>query len=269
MGILSLAGGLPSADFTPNLPGIGSIGGAAVGPGTFGMTQEAEQFSIGGVLLHGFEAPDIMHSMVRQNHVVHEFVGGGRSVQTFGQQFGPIRWEGKLVPQGTFRGIDGPDGTDLTNPIARALQLEQIATAGNVVDFTYGSLSWSVIVSEFNKDIKTRNEVDYSITLIVVQDKAGSNASAFNADSNYFIQISRLTVTTLELYDQFLADAELLAVLGANTIAALERGQLALAGIATLVATQHIFPTVPVIALANEVLYHAGYIKGLVNEIIL
>jgi len=211
--------------------------------------RERQIFSLGSVKFHGFEVPDMMHFGGKQVNVVHEYIGGGRSIQTLGNQPMDIRWHGKLVPQTGFRTTQGggvDNDPNLDNPIERMLQVEQLRINGEEVDFVFANLHWLVIIDEFDYDVKHISEIDYSICLKVVKFLDVTQHFGANDLQRKIAQLSQLSVSGLGVIDQLLnavsdgGSGEILAVAGVQFIEAVKKGSLSISLIAGLVSADAI-----------------------------
>ena len=193
-------------------------------------------------------------------------------MQSLGPQWGPIHWSGKLTPRPAFRGGNSEYYEAIFDPVERAKELDLIAVKGDPVDFVWGQLHWKVVVTDFSFDIHHAREVDYTIDLEVVQDfiTQPSSPNLTFEQLTFPSLITALVATT----DQLLTDLQnsaLLAVLGAEAIAAINSGQSALgaaAALATAEATAQAFGVgLPLIQAANQVMYAAGLIKAIAETV--
>jgi hypothetical protein len=230
---------------------------------------ELETFSIGKVYLHGFEAPGLMHASRKQVIAVHEFIGGGRSVQALGGQPGNIRWHGRLVPQGPFRNRSTGQIDVGLDPIERALELEKLCNDGGKVPFVYGSLQWDVVVESFDFDIKNKMLVEYEINLVVISTPNTPTPDKFSLSGfDIFTQLMSLTDLTNGLFET-VEQVQILAILSSETIAAVRKGEAAVAGVAAILSTEAIAGSlgfgVGLINAANQLTAAAVLMKNLLQ----
>jgi hypothetical protein len=224
------------------------------------VLNESELFSIGPVVLHGHEANGPLHITGEQQTAVHDYIGGGRAVQTFGGQPGFIKFNGVLVPQSQFRNAQSRFVYEAElDPIERAQQLDAIRRDGKTVDLIYGPLHWLVVVENFVYDIRYRNEVEYDINLVIVQEVSQPARKRDQRQQTLF-QLSSISENVLTLLAQ-LKESEIYIFLGVTTIAAIEEGDQAAALLATLVASNSVVPSLGLIDKANQLLHAAAVIK--------
>lgn len=231
------------------------------------VLNEMQLFSIGQVVLHGWEVPEVLHSVGQQQVVVHNFIGGGRTVQALGEQPGPIRWRGKLVPQVRYRNEETKETYEVElDPLARALDLDAIRRTGDSVDFIYGPLQWLVVVEDFKFDIKNRNEIDYYISLVVI---GGVDATLEVRDESLTLQAELTKISVgLEGIFQLLLDSEIYLVLGLNVQAAINSGNWAQIGLAGLIAGNAIRPDLGLISKANQLLHSAMLLRAAIGLLV-
>lgn len=239
---------------------------------------EVQQFRIGSVSLHGFEASDLLHQVNQQRHTIREYVGGGRTVQSLGHQSGEIRWSGKLVPQKAFRTAQtATTSASFTDPIARATQLNAIERKGEPVDLIFGSLQWKVLVVAFDWDIKHRQEVDYNISIVVIENITSPTAKNYSLSGavpelDTRAELLKLTKRTGALLD-LLGKNEITLIASGNLAAIIRSGDLALIAMAGFIEAETIanvnFDTqLGLIAAANEALRIATIIEATASAIV-
>lgn len=92
-----------------------------------------------------------------QNLAVHQLVGGKRIIDAMGPQPEPLSWSGWLVGE---------------QAMEQYLYLNALRAQGKELAFSFGDLSYQVVVSSFTADFQRRYQMPYTITLEVVTDES-------------------------------------------------------------------------------------------------
>lgn len=120
--------------------------------------------STGGIVIRftGFETPHSLEPMGGvQRHVVHEFPGGTKTLQTLGAFPENLKWTGILM--GDNQG---------QTPIQRALQMDRLRWNGNVVTVQFDQLQWQGVVTKWNATIKNQNYLEYTCEIEAISDNS-------------------------------------------------------------------------------------------------
>lgn len=143
--------------------------------------------SIGSVTFQDLEHPSEIEFALEQKLAVHEYVGGGRKVQSMGQQPKDVTWKG------TFW---------YNTAKVRSQTLKRMCADGKNQVLRWGQDAYSVIVKEYVPKFINDYCVEYTITVTVESDKSGTytNASTTSVDSQ-----------TQNLYQQVQVEANNLA----------------------------------------------------------
>lgn len=113
------------------------------------------------LLFSGFQVPHSLGPIGGvQRHVVHEFPGGTKTIQTIGPFPEALRWRGILM---------GADGQGRT-PLEQAVFMDQLRRTGNPITVRYSQLKWFGIVSKWTADIKQQNWLEYECEVEPVSD---------------------------------------------------------------------------------------------------
>ncbi len=102
----------------------------------------------------GAEVPASIKIGGTQNLAVHQLVGGKRIIDAMGPQPEPLSWTGWLVGQQAMQ---------------RFLYLDALRAQGKQLAFSFGDLSYQVVIQHFTADFQRRYQMPYSITLEVVE----------------------------------------------------------------------------------------------------
>ena len=121
-----------------------------------------EPLMLGGVLFQGFEIPEKIPLGGKQAGKLHKLPGGVRIFDAQGPDDNPIAWKGR------FRSFTA---------IPRAQRLDSMRRAGRELDFSVLGLSYTVVIDEFKFEILRPYEVDYEISLHVIEDDTQGLAS--------------------------------------------------------------------------------------------
>jgi len=239
------------------------------------MPTARQRFSIGDVYLNGYAAPEVLRVLRQQRVVVHEYVGGGRSVQVLGPQMGPIRWSGKLVPEESYQ-ISEVSAFEVTSslpplndPIFAALTMASMYQSGNMVPLIYGQIALNVVISDFDYDIRNINEVDYTITCVVVEDLTTPTPRVIDPFAQLEI-ITRLGFLSSVL--DFLQKAEIFAILAIEEVKAIRTGNARLIALGAIIIADKVNGTFnpfgpSIIDTANEILHIAALVQAAADAI--
>lgn len=115
------------------------------------------------VQFNDWEIPEEINFGGKQTLVVHKPIGDQRVIDAMGADPDDIRWSGR------FQGGD---------VVGRATQLEAIREGGAAVTLVCGSITKTVVVSEFTWRYQREYQGLYSITCVVVPDAATDNDNA-------------------------------------------------------------------------------------------
>jgi phage-related protein len=131
-----------------DLQAIGNVGG---------LFTQGSTLSLGSVTFTGQEIPDYIEMGGQQAIALKKYIGGLRDIQVMGRDDQPLTWTGIML---------GP------NAEARMLLLDAMRTAGLPVSLYFGTMSYTVVVTEFKGKYKRTNWCEYSITCTVQADNA-------------------------------------------------------------------------------------------------
>lgn len=109
----------------------------------------------GDYIFTHFEIPEHIAFGGRQKLAVHEMVGGKRVIDAMGASEKPLQWSGRLM---------GPLA------LARARYLNSLRSSGKKATLTWASISYDVVVEEFEADFERTYNMPYRISCVVVQD---------------------------------------------------------------------------------------------------
>jgi hypothetical protein len=133
------------------------------------MVNQAWSFEVGGIPLTDFSAGEVMKDLgAYLDAAIIDYPGGLRSAQVFGYHLPPIEWTGRFF-----------GGTSLQ----AALQLKQLCTNGQQINFTFGQFQFQGLLKTFNLDVQSQNEIIYSAKFVVINDQ--TSASSFPTTSNF------------------------------------------------------------------------------------
>jgi len=110
---------------------------------------------LGEIIFNATEVPQRINGGGEQLEKVTQCVGGLRVVDTLG------RSDDDIVFSGLFTGILS---------LARVKYLDTLRANGDQVSFSYSAFNYNVIVKSFKFTMRIGYQIDYSITLTVVQD---------------------------------------------------------------------------------------------------
>jgi len=115
------------------------------------------------ITLDGVELPESVAWGGVQRVAVHEFVGGGRQIQSLGGQPAPLSWSGILF---------GQEAT------ARARYLDTQRDAGTPVVIAWDDFNYTAVITQFQPRYLQAWHVRYSITIEVDTDNAAKQPTA-------------------------------------------------------------------------------------------
>ncbi len=116
---------------------------------------------VGGIPLFATEIPEKFGPIGGHRKVaVHEFPGGKRTIQTFGSFPEAIAWSGLL---------QGPLS------MFRAMQLDRLRVASEIVTLSYAAFAWTGYVVAFHASPATQFRIPYSMVFEPLQDQAGGS----------------------------------------------------------------------------------------------
>lgn len=116
--------------------------------------------TLGGFEFRNIEIPQSINFGGDQKLSVHELIGGQRVVDAMGPSDVDLSWEGLIT---------GPDA------LQRALQLDGMRIAGQLLPFSVFNLKYNVFIATFSYSPERFYQVRYTITLKVVQDFYSAN----------------------------------------------------------------------------------------------
>ena len=117
-----------------------------------------DQVILGGFVLDGFAAPQVMIGGGKQAMAVHKLPGGSRVIDTLGPDEADIPIAGQLYD---------------ANAYATCLALDAMRAAGSQVPLIWGGAFRMVIVAEFRYTVhRFPNWCDYSILCVVASNPA-------------------------------------------------------------------------------------------------
>lgn len=125
-----------------------------------------QRLLLGDVNFYRFEVPDAIPNLFgTQKFAVHDFAGGGRTVQQLGAfPFPDISWTG------TFFNGDAVTGGGLATAITRATLLNTYRVMAQPIDLVWGPFQYSVVVAEFEIVGKLEQQLEYRIKVIPLVD---------------------------------------------------------------------------------------------------
>ncbi|MGF9909490.1 LysM peptidoglycan-binding domain-containing protein [Brevibacillus porteri] len=122
--------------------------------------------TLGGIVLHDFEKPNVANLGGESNFAIRKFPGGHRSIQFMGADYRPITWSGFFIGNDAYQ---------------RMIQIGNLRTAGKPVQFSTDLFSFPVVITTFFPDVKTERRIPFTITLERVFDDKGTGSG--QADS--------------------------------------------------------------------------------------
>lgn len=119
------------------------------------MSKPDTVLQLGEISFTGLEVPENIPWGGEQKLVVHELVGGSRTVQSLGRQDRPLDWSG------IFHGEDAS---------SRARQLDFLRLQGLPLELRWGEFHYFVVIRSFLPDYQRFYLVPYEISCVVVED---------------------------------------------------------------------------------------------------
>jgi hypothetical protein len=116
--------------------------------------------TLGNFQFRDLEIPVSINFGGEQKLNIHELVGGSRVIDVLGGQNDDISWGGLMT------------GSDA---LSRALQLDSMRIAGDILQLSWFNLNYSVLIKHFKANTERFYQVNYEITLTVVQDASQSD----------------------------------------------------------------------------------------------
>lgn len=111
--------------------------------------------TLGDFQFRNLEIPASINFGGEQKLNVHELVGGTRIIDALGHQEDDVSWNGLIT---------GPDALD------RAAQLDNMRIAGDQVTLSWFNFNYLVVIKYFRANTERYYQINYSITLTVVQE---------------------------------------------------------------------------------------------------
>lgn len=136
---------------------------------------------LAGVTFEGFEVPEEIKVRLRQRLNSHQLQGNARVIDAMGVSYDPLTWTGR------FRGASAE---------RRARAVEAILKAGKAVSLTFGALSYSVMLKEFEWSYQRAYEIPYSITCEVLADRAAPASVASDISATQMVRGDYATAAT-------------------------------------------------------------------------
>jgi hypothetical protein len=139
--------------------------------------------SLGSVTFNSIEHPDELPLVLKQVTAVHEMIGGGRIVQTFGVQPQELKWEGNFFD---------------SSAQSRVQTLAQMLAAGTPVTLSQGNYNFTVIITDFNPTEYHQFWFKYSICCQIIEDNSGiyAKTAPLNIDQQTSTSLSQVVTNT-------------------------------------------------------------------------
>jgi prophage DNA circulation protein len=118
--------------------------------------------TLGPVQFQGQEVPDVIQIGGGHSLKIHKLPGGQRVIDAMGRDDCPLTWSGVMFGPGSEQ---------------RMLLLDSLRVSGTPITLAFGTMSYTVVVSEFKGDYRRTNWCGYSITCEVVADNSAAFAS--------------------------------------------------------------------------------------------
>lgn len=112
--------------------------------------------TLGGIVFQDMEIPERLKAGGAQALFTHKYPGGSRTVDTTGPDDDDITWSGLF--------LDGAAE-------ARCQQIDGMRRQGISVSLAWSSFRYTVVISKFEFTYRRSFQIEYSITLVVVQDR--------------------------------------------------------------------------------------------------
>lgn len=137
--------------------GLGALVSQGLNAPEQAIFKTADPVTLGSIMFDNFEIPAQINFGGTHKLTVHNLPGGERIIDTMGRDEDPITCSGIFLGQGA---------------LDRAKAMDVMRAAGNAQQFTFGTLSYTVILQTFKADYKFYAHIPFSITLTVVRDNA-------------------------------------------------------------------------------------------------
>ncbi|MBU9823200.1 hypothetical protein J1782_25240 [Rahnella sp. BCC 1045] len=129
-----------------------------------GLDPTVTRLILGGFEFLDFEVPERIAIPGKQKTVLHQMIGGKRTIDVLGVEYDPLSWSG------IFTGAQSGD---------RVTQLERMRDAGEQVTLTLDGYSFTVVITAFTPTYEFIYRRPYTIEVAVVS----SNASPLRVDA--------------------------------------------------------------------------------------
>ena len=148
--------------------------------------------TIGSVTFNNIEHPDELPFVFHQVNAIHELIGGGRIIQTFGTQPKELKWEGNFFD---------------SSANSRIRSLMSMLAAGTPVSLDYQQYSFEVIITDFTATVYHQYWAKYSIAVEIFQD----NSALYTQ-----LQGPNIDLQTITAYNQVLTNSADLTLIDPN-----------------------------------------------------
>ena len=150
------------------------------------MVSNAQQLQLGDVTLHNFEVPEVIPNLFGvQKLAIHDFPSqgqGNRTVQQLGSfPFPQIEWHGCFFDNDSFISSEAAQASIQASAIQRASQLNTYRVQGMPIQLVWGPFQYQVMVAEFEIMAKLKQQLEYRIKLIPLQDTTTTSNTAPSA----------------------------------------------------------------------------------------
>lgn len=108
---------------------------------------------LGDIVFEHYEIPERIEFGGKQALATHKLIGGRRVVDAMGPDDHDPSWSGRL---------QGETATD------RALQLEEMRSAGHVLALSFGDFFYEVVISDLKLTFERTYQIPYTITVTIV-----------------------------------------------------------------------------------------------------
>jgi hypothetical protein len=119
--------------------------------------------TLGPVVFQGQEVPERIEIGGAQSLKVHKLPGGMRVIDAMGRDDRALTWTGIMLGSGAEQ---------------RMLLLDSLRVSGQPITLAFGTMSYTVVVSEFTGIYRRTNWTEYSISCEVLQDNSAQFSSA-------------------------------------------------------------------------------------------
>jgi prophage DNA circulation protein len=123
--------------------------------------------TLGPVVFQGQEVPEKIGIGGAQSLKVHKLPGGLRVIDAMGRDDRSLSWSGIMLGVGAEQ---------------RMLLLDSLRVSGQEITLAFGTMSYTVVVSEFTGDYRRTNWCEYSISCEVLVDNSAQFASVLPTD---------------------------------------------------------------------------------------